>query len=530
MTELLAPGFEGVADDVEPIGDWHPARYTQPLSGSEDFPSAGDKLLQLVRVHWRSAETVRFLLDVWQAWLIRHVLEVYPDDWPVVRLRGKLRYRQVVISVARQNGKSVIAAILVLFFLAMHVRGPRVVGMASLDRQAKIVYDRVKYAIESNPALLRELRPTDTRGIHKRHTPHPPGLSLADMQRRDRGASGISAGVYQVIPADEDAAQGEPVTGGIYDELHIGLAELWDAIVKGQTAKLNSMLVGITTAGDDDSDLLIRLYLDGEAALAGDDERFGFFVWEAASDELTEENLIAANPAVACGRIDLDTAMKDAVKLWRAGPDKRGVSGRDRCIRYTLNRFVAGSADSWASLAAWNDSAAESVTIEPASGSVVYSIERTLGWTWASIHATTSSDGISVTELVASIPNPDQPTLLEACELLAKRGPSQFVVARKTLAELGKALTEKGYDVRALTEEETAAAGVVVAPTISRRAIVHPGDPLVRAQFTKAKKRTIPEGWRISRTLSTGDIDAVLSMVFGVYVASTSAATGHQIF
>lgn len=530
MSNLLSPGFEGVAADVEPIGDWRPARYTQPLSGCEDFPSAGDRLLQLVRVHWRTPETDEFRLDVWQAWLIRHVLEVYPDDWPVERLRGKLRFRQVVISVARQNGKSVIAAILALFFLAMHVRGPRVVGMASKDSQARIVYDRVKYAIETNPALLRELRPTDTRGIHKRRDPHPHGLGLAEMTRRDRGASGTSAGVYQVVAADEESAQGEPVTGGIYDELHIGLAALWDAIVKGQTSKENSMLVGITTAGDDDSELLIRLYADGEAALAGDDERFGFFVWEGEDDQPTESNVIRANPSVACGRIPLDTTMADLVKLWRAGPDKSGVSGRDRAIRYTLNRFVAGSADSWASLAAWNDGAAAEVTIERGTGSVVYSIERTPGWQWASIHATTSADGIAVTELVASIPDPNHDTLVSACELLAKRGPAVFTLDRKTLAEVGKTLVAKGYDVRALTDQETAAAAATAAAAISRRAVVHPGDPLTRSQMPKAKRRTIPEGWRISRALSTGDIDAVLSMVFGVYVASTTADAGHQIF
>lgn len=529
MSTLLAPAFGGGLA-AEAVGDWHPARFTPALSGTEKFPSAGDALIQLVRVHWRTPETDAFSLDEWQEWLIRHVLEIYPDDWPVERLRGKLRFRQVVISLGRQNGKSVIAAILALFFLAMHVRGPRVLGMASLEQQARVVYDRLKYAIEANPALLRELRPTETRGIHKRATPHPPGLDIDTMRKRDRGSAGLSAGIYQLVAADEDAAQGQPVTGAIADELHLLIAALWDAIVKGQESKDNSMLLGITTAGDDDSHLLIRLYADGEDALAGNDERFGFFVWEGASDELTEANVIAANPAVACGRIDLDTVMAGARKLWRAPADETGVTGRDRVIRYTLNRFVAGSVDSWASIAAWNDSAADAVTIDASTGQVVYSIERNPGWSWASIHATTSSDGIATTELVASIPYPDQPTLIKACELLAKRGPATFAMARKTLAELGKALTEKGYDVRALTEEETAAAAQGTAPAISRRAVVHPGDPLTRSQFAKAKKRTRPEGWMISRTLSTGDIDAVLSMVFGVFVASTMADRGHQIF
>lgn len=526
MSTLLAPAF-GTATDVEAIGDWRPARYTPALSGGEEFCSAGDALLGLVRVHWRTPETDTFALDEWQAWLIRHVLEVYPDDWPVERLRGRLRFRQVVISVARQNGKSVIAAILALFYLAMHVKGPRVVSMASLERQARVVYDRVKYAIEANPALLRELRPTETRGIHRRAVPHPAGLDVDTMRKRDRGSAGLSAGIYQLIGADEEAAQGEPITGGIYDELHIGLSALWDAIVKGQTAKPNSQLVGITTAGDDDSRLLIRLYADGEEALAGNDERFGFFCWEGASDELTEANVIAANPAVACGRVDLETTMTEARKTWRAGPDETGVSGRDRVIRYTLNRFVAGSVDSWASLAAWNECRAEEPVEHPAN--VVYSIERTPGWEWATITATSTIDGVSTSEIVASIKSPDHDTLVEVARVLARRGPCTFGVSRATLKAVGASLLDLGYDVHMLTAEEETSAAVATAAAIGRRAIRHPGDPLTRAQMPKAKRRTMPEGWRLSRTLSTGDIDAVVGLVIGVHLSSTRPAVTMQL-
>ncbi|WP_248579893.1 terminase large subunit [Nocardioides sp. InS609-2] len=525
--DLLVPGFEPDADLV-PVGDWHPARYTPSLTGDEDFTTEGDRLLAISGEHWRSPETLRFLLDIWQAWLIRHVLETYPPDWPVEKLRGRLRYRQVVISIARQNGKSIIAALLALFLIAMHVRGPRVVGMASVEEQAKIVYDRLRYAIEANPALLRELRPTETRGIHKRAYPHPRGLSLAEMKRRDRGAAGLGNGLYQILPPNEETAQGHPVSGGLYDELHLGILALWDAIVKGQTAQPNAILLGITTAGDDDSELLIRLYQEGEVALDGGDERFGFFVWEGADDELTEANVIAANPAIACGRIDLDVVMADARKLWPAGRDKRGVTGRDRVIRYTLNRFVVGSADSWASIAAWNDTASED-EIEHASERV-YSLDRSGGWEWATIKATSNSDGIINTEIVAVLPDPDHDRLVAACRLLAARGPCAFALDRVTLAAVGATLKEDGRDVWALTASEMQAAAVTTAATIARRALRHPGDALTRAQMPKAKRRNTPEGWRISRTLSPSDIDAVIATVMGVYVASVRPSNSQQLF
>jgi hypothetical protein len=54
-----------------------PSIWTKPLS--EDFPTDGDKLLNLVNVAWRSPEQPEGItLDEWQQWLIRHVLERYP--------------------------------------------------------------------------------------------------------------------------------------------------------------------------------------------------------------------------------------------------------------------------------------------------------------------------------------------------------------------------------------------------------------------------------------------------------------------
>lgn len=497
----IAPGFTD--DTLRPVGDWHPARFTQSLTGTEEFTTDADRLLPVVAKHWRAPEG-RLILDPWQVWIIRHILETYPPDWPVEHLRGQLRFRQVVVSMGRQNGKSVIGAVLALYLLAMHLRGPRVGGFASRDSQAKIVYDRVKYAVENNPALSMLIRATETRGIHLR-----------------------SGGIYQTFPASEDRAQGEPFTGAIYDELHIGLAALWDAIILGQRSRRNSLLIGITTAGDDDSALLIRLYLDGQAAIDGADERFGFFVWEAPDDTLTEAGVIAANPAVACGRVDLETTMAEAVKMWRAPRDESGVVGRDRVIRYTLNRFVEGSADTWASLTAWNAGAADAVELE---GAIVYGLDQTLANDWGTITANVYADGRIFTHLVASFEAPTFDRLLEACKRLARRGPCKFALDAATLKALGKALVEEGLDVVVYGADDMRQAAATAKALIGRRAVIHPGDPLAKLQMGRAKRRVLPEGERVSRTLSTGDVDAVIATVVGVQAAHTDADNGIQLW
>lgn len=505
---IFEPGGFDRFQPGEPVGDWHPSRYTPSLTGDESFPSHGNRLLAFLGRHWSIAEAELFALYEWQEWLIRHVLEVYPDDWPVVHLRGQLRFRQVVISMGRQNGKSHLAAALVIYFLCLHVRGPRVVSLASLERQAHVVYDRVRYGVENSPALRKELKTTGTRGITHRDNP---------------------AAIYQTLPADEDSAQGEPASGVIYDELHLGLAALWDAMLLAMRAKRQGLMVGITTAGDEGSDLLIRLYREGETALAGEDERFGFFVWEAPTKDLTEAGVIAANPSVACGAIPLDVAMGDAVKMWNdLTRDKDGLTGRQRVIRYTLNRFLEGAADAWASVVAWRKCSRQELHFE---GTRVFGLDRTLDWSGAAIVEASHQDGRTSTRLVASFVDASQDALVEACRRIARQVPGAvFTGDTRAVGSVLKALREEGQDVWLLGDQEMHAAAQHVAAAIGRHAVSHAGDLLVGHQMARGRRRTLGESWRISRSLSQGDIDSVLATVTAAYVASVRPDHGLQAF
>ncbi len=82
-----------------------PARYTRPLS--DDFESDGDRLIDLMALSWVTPEVdAPIELDEWQRWLFRHVLERCPADHP--ENPGELRYRQVLVSMGRQNDKSLV--------------------------------------------------------------------------------------------------------------------------------------------------------------------------------------------------------------------------------------------------------------------------------------------------------------------------------------------------------------------------------------------------------------------------------------
>lgn len=510
---LAAPGF--TEERTAAVGSWQPTRFTRPLCGCDvlgcgHFPTEGKRLVPFALQHVKTAMFGRLELDQWQSALLEAVLETYPDDWPVVHLRGQLRYRQVVISMGRQNGKSLLGLLFILYFLFLHVRGPNVIGLASLDRQAKIVYKRVKYAVDESPAMTRELKTTETRGI----------------TRRD------GTGAYFTLPAKEDSAQGEPGTGIVYDELHLGLAALWDAMVLAQRAIRNSLMVGITTAGDDGSELLIRLYAEGENAVAGQDERFGFFLWEAASLELTEANVIAANPAIACGRVPLDTAMSDARKMWAdttRGPD--GLTGRQRATRYTLNRFIQGAAGAWVPVEDWTDKSGQVHLV----GNPVYGIERTEGWEWASITAAGKLDDVFATELVAQLHEPTLDELEAVCVALAERDAgATFAMRSKTLGDLALRLRERGLEAWRLGATEEVQASQHAGALIKRHGQLvqadESGQDIVKRHVARGRRREAEGGWRLSQSLAPGDTDALWATVAGLYVAGKLSDQGLQLY
>lgn len=479
--------------DSEPL--WLPGTYTRPLS--DDFPSAGDKLIRLVELAWKSPEYPKGLtLDPWQEWLLRHVLERYPEDHP--KYPGQLRYRQVVVSMGRQNGKSVLGAIFGLYGLLQHTAGPHVISVASTAEQARIIYDRVLYVIQKNGTLGKRFKKTtETRGIVTKD----------------------GAGRYEIKASKGDALQGLPISLGLYDEIHITKPEMWSAMVLGTAQRENGLVLGITTAGDDDSTLLKNLYEKGRRAAGGDPEleRFGFFLWEAPAGSAVDapDALIAANPSLASGRMDLETTQADVRTLPEA--DAR---------RYRLNQFVA-SEGAWLPMGHWYAAANGGI---PAGARVTFTVDRTPEWSYAAVTASAKVDGVIYTELVASLVNPTPDSLTRVCVALSKHGPNRFVVDSYTLKDLAKELKVRGLPVLEMSLKDVTTACSLAYARIAQGKVSHPGDDLVSFQMPRAVRKNAGDAWRISRQSSSSEIDAVMSTVMGIYVAETVKEDAIQIF
>ncbi len=473
-----------------------PARFTPPLSA--DFPTDGDRLIDLIELCWVTPESDTPLkLDEWQKWLLRAMLERYPDDHETHP--GELRFRQIVVSLGRQNGKSVLGGALALEALAFR-RGD-CLSLASTREQASIIYSRVKHVIDSTAWLSKRFKKTtETRGLAKTD----------------------GSGKYNVSPARESSLQGITIGGRcILDEGHLAKRGIWTAALKGTAAVAGAQVVMITTAGDQESQTLIDLYRSAEQAIAGDKnlERFGAFIWEApANSQLDDPEAIkAANPAVEAGRIPIDRVLQDI----QTQPEHE-------VRRYTLNQFISGMRETWLPGDLFIKAAGSG--IQDITGSIL-GVDVSRNFEHATIAAAKRVGDNFQTELVASLVNPTEDKLVELIwNLCSKHGINAVALDDRGMHSLHRKLKERGVTVWNLWNKEINTACMAAYSMFATGRVTHNNDPLLVMQNGQAVAKYVGEYWQISRKDSIGDVDALLATIWALHVASAQTLSSGGVY
>lgn len=478
------------------VSSWPPPRYSAPLS--EDFPSDADWLLRLVELTWTDDHGNPLVLDRWQRLLLRAILEVYPPGHPRA---GQLRYREVFVSVARQNGKSVLGSILAMYGL-LREKGALVIGLASTADQANIVYKRLVEVIKADPRLAKRFTKTT---LH-------------------RGIVTKTGSTYLTKASKSDAVQGLATSVGIIDELHITKPAMWTDLTNGTAAKSNGLVFGITTAGDEDSELLIRLYKTAEDA----PERFGYFIWEAPESRVPEDDeelgrfIMLASPSIAEGRRPLD----EEIAAVRNQPETDA-------LHYKLNRFVA-SLNPYMPADRWNKTTKKQDYEWPTGqGVLVYTLAQSTDDMYATITADLKTpDGKHHTELVATFVNPTPELLVRACEVLYANGPVMYAMDRNKLGPMGLELKRRGYPVWFTNTADLINASSLLLLKVMNEDITHAGDDLLNLQMARAvrKQKQGGDAFQIDPGASGLEMDAVFATALGVYVAEQQQDRGLGVY
>lgn len=167
-----------------------------------------------------------FDLEPWQKTLVTTVF-----GWKSTQT-GLRRYRQVYCEVPRKNGKTTLAAGIMLYMLLVDKEpGAEVYSAATTRAQAGLIYEIAAGMIAQNPMLSKRCK------------------RLKSKKRLIAGDS-----YFQACSSQAGASQGTNPHCVVFDELHEQPNRvLWDVFQTGFGARAQPLFLSITTAGFDRS-------------------------------------------------------------------------------------------------------------------------------------------------------------------------------------------------------------------------------------------------------------------------------------
>lgn len=223
-----------------------------------------------------------FILEPWQEWEIARPLfgEVL---WDKELGRYRRRYQVAYIVIARKNGKSELAAAIVLYLLVGDdEHAAEVYGAAKDTKQAGKVYEPVRRMLKMSPVLRRRLRENKTaRRIYDEQT----------------------GSYYEVITADADGELGHNPHGFVLDEvLSQPDRTLWDAMRTAEGARAQPLYLAITTETNQPISFGADLIDEAERIQEDPARAPHVFAWvkktPADKDPFDERTWYIANPAL----------------------------------------------------------------------------------------------------------------------------------------------------------------------------------------------------------------------------------------
>lgn len=239
-------------------GHMVPRVFTPPRRRLTPQTSAGYAAVHFAMwLHLRLAGT-RFAelapkLNPWQRWFLIHALELNPD--------GSYRFKTVLLWVARQNGKTFIAALLILF--RMFVDGDaQIIGVAQKLATAKKTWEHAQKIIDAIPRLSQERGKSNNINGEL-------WFELTKGQRywvdsADNGGRGLT---FDLVFVDEI--------------LKHKTFKAWSALSKTTAARRRSQLVAASNAGDMEAVVQRFLHRQAMDAIEAEDAEttIGLFWW-----------------------------------------------------------------------------------------------------------------------------------------------------------------------------------------------------------------------------------------------------------
>jgi hypothetical protein len=502
---LPSPGY--APDSPPPLGSIRPRLWTRPLRPLTPGSSYGYAVIEFAFV------VLGEPLDPWQQWLVIHLGELLAD--------GRPRFRQVLVIVGRQNGKTHLCKVLALFWLFVE-RWPLVFGTSTNLEQAAEAWQETVDAAKDLPALAAELPRNAVR--------------LANGQQTFRT---VHRSVYKIGAVNRKGGRGKRIDRMVGDELRehrtwVGYSAAYGAM----GARPRGQAVFITNQGDAKSVVLISLrkaamdYLEDGTG----DARLGLFEWSAppGTHPMDVTGWAAANPQLGRGRMDYDQMHGLAARVSKPGADPEELASfltEYLCMAVTaLDPAVDGGA--------WVRGRLPGAVSLDERTRLAACVDVSPDLQHATLAVAVGGGPKIRVEVVQSWSGPDAVSRLEA-ELpgwVAKIRPKSLgwfpggpaAAIDSTLRDRSKAGGGgRHWPPRGVTVEQLQAEAPAVcmgfATQVTAGAVLHSGQDLLDTHVTAAERLWTGDRWVFTRR-GAGHVDAAYAAAGAVHLARTMPA------
>lgn len=241
-----------------------------------------------------------FILELWQKALVAAIFGM------VNKLDGTRKYREVLLVVARKNGKSTLAAAIGLYMqIADGEPGSEVYACATKKDQAKIIWLEAKRMVKKSTTLRKRIK-----------------TLVGEL------TSEFNDSFFRPLGRDSDSLDGLNVHAALLDEIHAWTDKnLYDVIVDGTTAREEPLIFITTTAGTIREGIYDIKYDEAERVINGYDDPNGYkdehflpiiYELDNRKEWQDEENWIKANPGL--GTIKKIDQLESKVNKAKANP------------------------------------------------------------------------------------------------------------------------------------------------------------------------------------------------------------------
>lgn len=189
------------------------------------------------------------ILELWQKAAIAAIFGF------IHKIDETRKYREVLLVVARKNGKSTLSSAICLYLqVADQEPGAEIYAVATKEKQAKLVWEESKRMVKKSPVLRKLITP------------------LVKELRGDYNDS-----TFIPLGADSEKLDGLNVHGASLDEIHAWKDKnLYDVIVDGTSSREQPLTLMITTAGTVRESVFDMKYEEAVMVINGFDDKEGY--------------------------------------------------------------------------------------------------------------------------------------------------------------------------------------------------------------------------------------------------------------